>query len=190
MVLAFGAIGTTAQGSTCPALPSSFANGDPADATQVMNNFNSLLTCANGSLAPLSNPCFAGNIGIGTTSPLSKLDIYASTPGTPLFDVPRASNLAIKALWLSVDSADSAVFTTSNSNLNFLTNWNGGSPLSTLFLRYDGSVGIGTTTPQGRLRDLKARLARDDRALASLSGTLASIKTQLRALRGARLATR
>lgn len=39
------------MGANCPNNPYTLTNGTTADATQVMSNFNNLLTCANGNLA-------------------------------------------------------------------------------------------------------------------------------------------
>jgi len=89
-----------------------------------------------------------GNVGIGTSSPLGKLDIFSSTANDVLLSFPRSSNSTVKACWFSVDGNDNSVFTTTNAHINFKTNWNGGTPLTTLFLKSDGNVGIGTATPQ------------------------------------------
>lgn len=89
----------------------------------------------------------AGNVGIGTTSPGSKLNIFDATAGNSLLSLARASNSAVKALDIKLDASENTVFTTANSDLNFTTNFNGGSPLSTMYLTYQGKVGIGTTTP-------------------------------------------
>lgn len=58
-----------ASAATCAANPYSLTNGATADATQVMSNFNNVLTCANTSLAPLASPNFTGNVGVATTTP-------------------------------------------------------------------------------------------------------------------------
>lgn len=42
-------------------------NGNSADANQVLNDLN--------CLAPLANPSFTGNVGIGTTSPSNLLTV-------------------------------------------------------------------------------------------------------------------
>jgi len=52
----------------------SFSNGSTADANQVNKNFSDLFNCA----APLANPSFTGNVGIGTASPSQKLDVSGS----------------------------------------------------------------------------------------------------------------
>jgi hypothetical protein len=50
--------------ATCPTFHT-LANGTSADATQVMDNFNNILGCPN----------FTGNVGIGTASPATALDV-------------------------------------------------------------------------------------------------------------------
>ena len=77
-VLVLSGMASPALTATCPAHPFMLTNGATADATQVMANFNNLLTCANTSLAPLASPSFTGTVGIGTTSPALSLDIIGS----------------------------------------------------------------------------------------------------------------
>ena len=54
----------TAHATTCPAYTYTLTNGTTADASQVMGNFNTILTCANSSLAPLASPSFTGNVAM------------------------------------------------------------------------------------------------------------------------------
>lgn len=73
--------GSAATAQTCAAVP--FVNGTTADATQL----NSYLAC----LAPLANPLFTGNVGIGTTVPTTALTVqkntaYASSDQVAIFD--------------------------------------------------------------------------------------------------------
>ena len=64
-----------ASAQTCAAYPYNLTNGTTADATQVMENFNSILSCGNNSLAPLAGPRFTGNVGIGASTPTTPLDL-------------------------------------------------------------------------------------------------------------------
>lgn len=55
-------LGSTASATTCPSTPYTLTNGTTADATQVMANFNSLLSCSNNSLLPIASPTFTGTM--------------------------------------------------------------------------------------------------------------------------------
>jgi hypothetical protein len=68
-------LANTALAQTCPSYTYTLSNGQTADANQVMANFNSILNCANNSLAPLANPHFTGSVGIGTTTPAGSLSV-------------------------------------------------------------------------------------------------------------------
>lgn len=79
-VIALGFLGLLmstgmAEAQTCAAVP--FANGTTADANQ-LNNY---LAC----LAPLANPLFTGNVGIGAVAPNSSLVINPGTNDTQLY---------------------------------------------------------------------------------------------------------
>lgn len=69
------ALAGAAFAQVCPAYTYTFSNGSTADANQVNANFNSILNCANTSLAPLANPHFTGSVGVGTTSPQEYLSV-------------------------------------------------------------------------------------------------------------------
>jgi hypothetical protein len=60
-----------------------------------MDNFTSILTCANTNLAPVTNPIFSGNVGVDTASPGAFLDIKPMAPGNnALLDVSSVFNTA------------------------------------------------------------------------------------------------
>lgn len=86
-----------------------------------------------------------GRLGIGSSSPLGIVHLFASS-NTVLLNFARASNNAIKAGWFQVDASDNVVYTSTNGALDFKTNWNGGTQLSTMYLNSNGTVGIGTST--------------------------------------------
>jgi len=73
----FGVACSNASAATCSAYPHTLANGTTADATQVMDNFGSILSCAN-TLAPLASPSFSGNVGINVASPIAALDVLGN----------------------------------------------------------------------------------------------------------------
>jgi hypothetical protein len=60
------------RAEACPPLPDTLTNGTTADATQVMADLESILSC----------PLFTGAVGIGTTSPTGQLDVYAPSTNT------------------------------------------------------------------------------------------------------------
>lgn len=63
-------LSSPALASNCPAFSYTLTNGQTADATQVMANFNTLLTCANGSLAHSGANTDITSLG-GLTTPIS-----------------------------------------------------------------------------------------------------------------------
>jgi Chaperone of endosialidase len=69
----------------CTPLPNTLTNGDTADATQVMGDFNGILGC----------PLFTGNVGIGTTAPDALLSLGSAldTVKVAAFDNGNASFL-------------------------------------------------------------------------------------------------
>lgn len=104
-----------------------------------------------GAWIPLLLNPLGGNVGIGTNTPLGKLDIYNPSSNSVLLSFPRATNSAVKAAWVSLDGNDNTILTTTNGVLDFKTNWNNGNPLSTLSLLNNGNVGIGTNAPTNKL---------------------------------------
>jgi hypothetical protein len=71
-------LGSSAAIAACPPTLHSFTNGFTADAVQVNDNFNAIVSCEN-TLAPLSGPVFAGNVGIGAASTNNLLNVGTSS---------------------------------------------------------------------------------------------------------------
>ncbi|HEY2033148.1 MAG TPA: tail fiber domain-containing protein [Rhizomicrobium sp.] len=82
-LLGLAALTLPVQAQTCPATPpNSITNGQTADATPVMGNFNSIFSCAS-LLAPLDSPNFTTRAGINSTSVPHLLDVnYSATYST------------------------------------------------------------------------------------------------------------
>ena len=91
----------------------------------------------------------AGNVGIGVSSPTAKLHILA--------DTPVLMNNAAGTSEGKFDFADSGAtlrvhnFFGTGSNITFLTNPNGGAVSERMRIDSAGNVGIGTSSPVGRL---------------------------------------
>lgn len=64
-----------AHAANCPAHPYTFTNGNNADATQVMADFNNLLNCSNANLAPKASPSFTGNVTVAAPTSGYALDV-------------------------------------------------------------------------------------------------------------------
>jgi hypothetical protein len=95
LVLALAALAPPGYAQTCtnwPNLPDQLMDGNPADAAQVMYNYNFLALCA----APLASPVFSGNVGIGMTGGLAALNLGGniSAPSWTTTGVDFAANSA------------------------------------------------------------------------------------------------
>ncbi len=105
-----------------------------SDATAVANNGGKGLIVENG------------NVGIGTTSPASKFHIYQQGGNYLRMEDPGSSASQSNGIWdilvsngpLADNSGDLALTKTTGQN-------------AVMTLKADGNVGIGTTSPRGRL---------------------------------------
>jgi hypothetical protein len=112
-----------------------------------------------------------GNVGIGTTAPGAKLDVNSniSTSSTDVIKLTQATNGANKAaasLGLSIQNGGEA---TNAADLWFTTA-TGGSLVERLRITSAGNVGIGTTSPSGKL-DITSELTSDYTSAVRLRNT-------------------
>ena len=99
------------------------------------------------TLTNTQNAIFTGNVGIGTTSPTSRLEIKATSATHQLVSINRpASDTA--ALYLGNDSASPANGVISSNYSDLIFGRDQSSTLSEwMRIKRDGNVGIGTTSP-------------------------------------------
>lgn len=143
--------------AACPTFPYSFANGSTADANQVNANFNNVVTC----FAPLANPSFTGNVGIGTSTPAGSLMIQGNVGGWSSFNfgkqllvtAPGGNNPSIGITdssgnnpW-AISNASGLVFAEMPAFSN-----NTSPPLQRVIIKAGGNVGIGTIAPSYTLQ--------------------------------------
>jgi hypothetical protein len=136
------------------------AGSDVEPATREVVNTDTAQTLSNKTL---TSPVLQGNVGIGTTTPGAKLEVNGETKTTKLGvstnvgglylfhvegssaddEVARIKNTHASGFGLGVRVNHAAnnryVFTAANSSSDIL------------YVRADGNVGIGTTSPQGAL---------------------------------------
>ena len=142
-----------AKAGTCPAYPTTLANGTTADANQVMGNFNSILGCANTNLAPVANPSFTGKVGVGTSSPQQALDVNGSALFGNQTERTAQSSISMNFNILGGSVFDSTINAFSwqhsgnaSANSDYLTlkSFNGiGSVIASRLLTFNASGSIG-----------------------------------------------
>jgi hypothetical protein len=113
------------------------------------------------ALAPIANPAFTGNVGIGTSSSTSKLHIRSDTNALSVIGQIQNRNAGANAggviafINSTSDIADNryayigAVTTGADQNSNnlvFATNPNGNAPIERMRITATGNVGIGASS--------------------------------------------
>jgi hypothetical protein len=161
LVLPIAFFGGEAQAANCPSgtVPNTLSNATLADAVPVMQNFTTLLTCANSYLAPLAGPSFSGNVGIGTVS--TDADLNVTSPGggqTVLRLVSDNSPYAIvinDTLYGTGDSKGFVMWQDSGGDARFRT----GNTNNVLTLTANNSVGVGGATNPASTFDVNGNVS-------------------------------
>lgn len=140
--LALSALLATSRAEAACAVPNSITNGQPADATVVMGNFNALNDCINSQVSPTGTPA-AGNLSVfsGPKSVTSgNLSGDCTTAGSLAVTCTKSSGAAFSYFATGTDAAQ-LTGTISVDRFN-----NGINADTTRFLRGDGTW---ATPPSG-----------------------------------------
>jgi hypothetical protein len=153
-------------------------SGSSNDLMIASEGSNNIKFATNGTTAVRMMINTSGRVGINTSSPQSLLNVNLgagdSTYGTPAIHIGGTSNydsltLGIKGSYdafiatygndLHIYSGNwkSTATATENHNIHFYTSQNGSTNWNTpkMFLQYDGNLGVGTTSPLGKLQVFK-----------------------------------
>ena len=93
-----------------------------------------------------------GNVGIGTTNPVAKLDVQGATNFaggrlTQQGDIPNDNN----AVFVNTSSSGYGIYSKGGLSTRYAFHFENQAGSTILYGRGDGNVGIGTTTPAAKL---------------------------------------
>lgn len=142
LALAFALLVTTGRAEAACTVPNSISNGQPADATAVMGNFNALNDCINSAVSPSGTPV-AGKISVFSSSnTITSGDLSGdcTTAGSLVVTCTKTNGAPLTYFATGTD-ASQLTGTVSVSRFN-----NGVNADSSHFLRGDG---VWATPPAG-----------------------------------------
>jgi hypothetical protein len=134
VAVAVSALSATSAHAACT-LPNTFANGQTADATQVMGNFNSVVNCANSAVSATGTPITGALAAFSGANTIASGNLSGDcvTSGTTATTCTKTNGVSLGYFATGTDS----------SNLTgtiSVSRFNGGSGASTTtFLRGDGA---------------------------------------------------
>ena len=126
----------TIASATCPTFHT-LTNGTPADASQVMDNYDYILQCPN----------FTGNVGIGTSSPAGPLHVV----GQGIFDRTSHQIALFNGTGGALGSLEAIVSHSTGGALLFSPANTSGVYTERVRIDDAGNVGIGTSAPNALL---------------------------------------
>ncbi|MCX6762150.1 MAG: hypothetical protein NTY33_04930, partial [Candidatus Moranbacteria bacterium] len=151
----------TGGGSGSIKLYSSYS-GSPSNPGMVITNYNGDITFAHNSNG--GGTYISGNVGIGTTVPGAKLEVYTTTNsggitlnGTSNFKFSMQQSGTEKAFigvpanasqFITGDASGDLDFVSQQKNIIFSTDQGS---TAQMYLKYGGNVGIGTASPGAKL---------------------------------------
>ena len=117
---------------------------DPATMSLFNNEVETIRLKTNG------NSFFnGGNVGIGTTSPAAKLEVYGSAPFIYITDdTETESGIIFRDIQAGMSQAAAIKFSSGDNKLRF---YNNDATAERMVIDVSGNVGIGTTSPQSIL---------------------------------------
>jgi len=109
-----------------------------------------------GNISGSGNAYIAGNVGIGTTTPIAKLNIFGTDQLIQIGDTTSVNDAYISLNnrgFIGFDASQGMLWQATTSrpfNIAHGSDW-GTSLQSRLYIKTSGEVGIGTTTPTAKL---------------------------------------